>query len=103
MDLLSIALDPALIDVTTGGLVGFAAGYAAKRIAKLMILLLGFLVLLLEFLQSAQVIRVDYDALLALGQGVSVNVSSLNQLLLGTSVTIGAGFAAGFTLGLYKG
>ena len=100
---MTVLLTPAVGDAAIGGVVGFASGFALKKVTKLVVILSGLCVLLLQYLQVTGVVNIDYEALQGLGQRLLGKISEANQLLVGLSIPIGASFAAGFTLGLYKG
>jgi len=101
-----------LVDLGTGGIVGFAVGYALKKILKLLLLVAGTVLLILtatiEYLQRSGIvaIQVNYDVLNAWIS--SVSAWGMNQLSavtagvfqLGVGVT---GLTGGFAIGFYKG
>jgi uncharacterized membrane protein (Fun14 family) len=101
-----------LVPLGAGGLVGFAAGYALKKILKLLLLVAGTILLMLaaavEYLQGKGVItiQVNYDVLNA---WVSLaSAWEISQLSVVTSwfLQMGAGLAGltgGFAVGFYRG
>lgn len=102
-DLVSFLVSPVVSDAMVSGAVGYASGFALKKLAKVVVVLFGFVVLLLEFLQAEGVVQVDYGGLSVFARGLLSSLGGVQGLLVGASVPIGAGFAAGFSLGIYKG
>jgi uncharacterized membrane protein (Fun14 family) len=101
-----------LVDLGTGGIVGFAVGYALKKILKLLLLVTGTVLLILtatiEYLRGKGIvgIQVNYDALNAWISSASAwGMSQLSTVTagvfqLGAGVT---GLTGGFAIGFYKG
>lgn len=102
-DLVSFLVSPVVGDAMVSGAVGYASGFALKKLVKVGVVLFGFVVLLLEFLQAQGVIQVDYGGLSVFAQNILSGLGGVQGLLVGASVSVGAGFAAGFSLGIYKG
>lgn len=101
-----------LVDLGIGGLVGFAVGYALKKILKLLLLVAGTVLLLLtsaiEYLQGKGIvtIQVNYDVLNAwIFSAAAWGMSHLSTLT-GWIFQVGAGvtgLTGRFAIGLYKG
>jgi uncharacterized membrane protein (Fun14 family) len=101
-----------LLDLGVGGLVGFAIGYALKKILKLLLLVAGTVLLILaatiEYLQRKGMvtIQINYDVLNAwISSATAWGMSQLGAvtgrvLQAGAGVT---GLTGGFAIGLYKG
>jgi uncharacterized membrane protein (Fun14 family) len=99
------------VDLGTGGVVGFAVGYALK-ILKLLLLVTGTVLLILtaaiEYLQGKGIvgIQVNYDVLNAWISSASAwgmnqfSAVTAGVLQLGAGVT---GLTGGFAIGFYKG
>ncbi|MGA2626635.1 MAG: FUN14 domain-containing protein [Candidatus Bathyarchaeia archaeon] len=101
-----------LVDLGTGGIVGFAVGYALKKILKLLLLVAGTVLLILtatiEYLQGKGIvtIQVNHDVLNAWIS--SASAWGMNQLTVVTGwvFQLGAGLTGltgGFAIGFYKG
>jgi uncharacterized membrane protein (Fun14 family) len=95
------------VDVGTGGILGGVTGFAAKKVAKVLALLVGLQLAAFKFLESRGILTVDWERLSAgLLSASDATVGSqppdfLVSLLSTLSVSSGfvAGFLAGFKLG----
>jgi len=110
----SIPASPAslLVDLGTGGVVGFAAGYALKKILKLLLFITGTVLIILtatiEYLQEKGIltIQVNYDILNAwISSWLAWEMSQLSSVTgwlfqMGAGVT---GLTGGFAIGFCKG
>jgi uncharacterized membrane protein (Fun14 family) len=103
---------PAVAELGFGGIVGFAVGYALKKILKVLMILAGIFIGLelafLYWLQSigAITITVNYNALSSIGANAVAwgtgELGGLTAFASTISLTI-TGFAAGAALGFQKG
>lgn len=91
-----------------GGVVGFVVGYTAKKISKVVAVVLGGLVLLMVGLQSAGWVTINWVAvqestepLLVDGNGTSL--ADKVWAILVANIPFGGGFAAGFAIGFKVG
>lgn len=92
-----------------GGILGFLIGFATKKIAKLIAVIIGLELALFKFLESKGVLSVNWDAL----AGAAGNVSSAGVdaggeasgylMSLLSALPVGGGFALGAFLGFKKG
>ena len=108
MDALGDLLKPYVGQITFGGLAGFFAGYALKKIGKLAALILGLFFIGLQVLAYYGYIQIDWtriqasvDPLLSEEQLRSFWQRLLNVLTY--NAPFAGGFVAGLVLGLKKG
>jgi uncharacterized membrane protein (Fun14 family) len=95
--------------LVAGGLVGFATGFAIRKIMKLLFIGLGLLALVLGFLEYKHWISVNWTV--AENQSNVIMTHVVNRIAAVTQhvnheIPIGMGlygFAPGVLLGLYKG
>lgn len=92
-----------------GGILGFLIGFATKKVAKVIAVIIGLELALFKFLETKGVLSVNWDAL----AGAAGNVSAagvetggdaagyLASLL--SALPVGGGFALGAFLGFKKG
>ncbi|XGI83391.1 FUN14 domain-containing protein [Halorutilales archaeon Cl-col2-1] len=92
-----------------GGILGFVIGYATKKIAKLIAIIIGAELALFRFLETKGVLSVNWDAL-ADGTANLTSTGATNAgeatgyvTSLASAVPIGGGFAAGTYIGFKKG
>ncbi len=95
-----------LFQLGGGGVLGFAAGYAVKKLLKLIMIVVGVFVLGLLALEYKGWIKVNYDALAqsienAITGGTSTAVSLKSRIL--ANVPFASAFILGFTLGFKIG
>jgi len=90
-------------ELTTSGLIGFAAGYALKKIAKIIVIGLGLFTLVLEFLNLKGIVAVNYDTLNTVTMDFLGSLNGLQTILQGEYIILGTTFVAGLGLGLQKG
>jgi uncharacterized membrane protein (Fun14 family) len=101
-------LGPIAPSLGFGGVAGLAVGYTAKKLTKLLALLLGCAFILLQLAVYEGFITVNWDAV----QGAATHVWSDPQGatladrlwdILTANLPFGGGFVAGFALGLKLG
>jgi len=90
-----------------GGLVlGFAAGYASKKLAKIFLLGVGLLALALVALAYLGIVTVNWDKLALLVEraltGVQATAYSIQSFII-ASVPFAGSFIAGFLIGFKYG
>jgi uncharacterized membrane protein (Fun14 family) len=93
------------LEVGGGALIGGVIGFAAKKVAKIVAIIVGLELALFKFLETKGILVVNWDAI----GGVAANASSdaaeapgwIMSLL--SAVPVSAGFAGGFFLGFKKG
>ncbi|GAB7095584.1 hypothetical protein JCM30237_27380 [Halolamina litorea] len=91
------------IEAGTGAVVGALIGFAAKKVAKIIAVLVGLEMALFKFLESRGIITVDWDRLTAgiIGAGqdaASGTPPSWLETILST-ISVSAGFTGGFFVG----
>ena len=93
---------PQLAQLSTGGVGGFLAGYAIKKIVKLAVFFMGLGFLSLLYLSQKEIVSINYGKLI---DAVSTSLTEVTGFL-STAITLlpfASSFAAGFTLGIWKG
>jgi len=95
-----------LLQLGAGSLIGFLAGYAAKKLAKLIAIGLGLLMLLLMALNYYGVVEVRWIKLIGVGEEalrwISANYSAVVRFAV-ENMPFAGGFATGLVLGLKAG
>ena len=91
------------VEAGSGALVGALIGFAAKKVAKIIAVLVGIEMALFKFLESRGIITVDWDRLtagiLSAGQDAAAGTPpSWLQTILST-ISVSAGFTGGFYVG----
>jgi len=106
---LQLGIDPKQLGIEfgTGGVIGGIIGFAAKKIAKIIAVIVGLELALFKFLESRGILTVDWDKLSAGFLKASQDAAqgappSWIQTILST-LSVGAGFTGGFLLGFKKG
>ena len=106
--LLQIDLDPRQIGIEagSGAVIGGVIGFAAKKVAKVIAVLVGLELALFKFLESREILTVDWERMSAgfIGAGKDA-ASSTPPTWLETIVStfsVSGGFTAGFFLGWKK-
>jgi len=97
-------LGPLTTQLGVGGIGGFIVGFALKKIAKLVAILLGLLFVGLQYLAYIGIIQINYDRLIEYAQNLvgSAGQFSIPSFLIANIPFAGA-FVAGFALGFLKG
>ncbi|MFB6073847.1 MAG: FUN14 domain-containing protein [Haloarculaceae archaeon] len=100
-------LDPTALGIQVGGsaLMGAVIGFAAKKIAKVIAIIVGAELVLFKFLESQGILQVNWDQLGGFFENFATQAPGEAQNLVNTFVStagIGAGFAAGFFLGFKR-
>ena len=99
-------LDPQQLGLEfgSGAMVGAVIGYATKKIAKLLAVLVGLQLALFRFLESKGILQVDWSRLTngAVETQEKVQDPGWVQPII-SSLSIGAGFTGGFLVGFKRG
>lgn len=95
------------LEFGSGAIIGALIGFTAKKVAKVVAVLVGLELALFKFLESRGLISVDWESLSAGMLQVSREAAngappSWLQTLLST-LSISAGFTGGFLLGFRRG
>jgi len=106
---MELGLDPQQLGLEfgSGAVIGGVIGFAAKKIAKLIAVIVGIELALFKFLESRGILAVDWDRLSAgvLKTGEAAQGSTPPSWLTSviSTLSIGAGFTGGFMVGFRKG
>lgn len=100
-------INPSQLGAQMGGsaLIGGVIGFAAKKIAKIIAIIIGAELVVLKFLESRGVLTVNWERLVNASENASTQVQPATQSFVETFVStagIGAGFAAGFFVGFRR-
>jgi len=97
-------IEPMIFQIGVGGAGGFLAGYAIKKIAKILAFFAGLYFLSILYLSQIGVVNINYNRFLETVSGVATNEQVTNFLLATvSSLPFTASFAAGLIFGLRKG
>jgi len=95
------ALTPLLYQIGIGGIGGFIAGYALKKMMKIVAIVIGLFILALVYLGYRGIITINYGEL---GNGVSGALGLTGQAAeLITPIIAHLPFAGAFGLGFFLG
>jgi len=93
------------LEVGGSALIGALIGFAAKKVAKIIAVIIGIELLLFRYLESRGILTVDWERLTAgivqAGEQTKDEGVSLITTIISTA-GVGAGFAGGFMLGFKK-
>ncbi|AOW79787.1 FUN14 family protein [Halodesulfurarchaeum formicicum] len=106
---MALELDPTQLGLEfgSGAVIGAIIGFAFKKIAKVIAVIVGLELALFKFLESRGILTVDWDrltgGLLDLTQTASMETPPpwVNTFL--STLSVGAGFTGGFLVGFKKG
>ena len=94
------------LELGTGAAIGGIIGFAAKKVAKLIAILVGLELALFKFLESKGYITVRWDELTGGMLGTAQSTGQINQEWLQpllSTMSVSAGFTGGFLLGFRRG
>lgn len=102
---LSNILTPLAGEIGIGGVGGFLVGWAVKKVAKMVAIVLGVAFIGLQYLAYKGIIAIDYSALTAWANELLGQASGTQSLITDFIVhaPFGAAFVGGLYLGLQKG
>ncbi|MFB6352567.1 MAG: FUN14 domain-containing protein [Halobacteriales archaeon] len=90
-----------------GAMIGGVIGFAAKKVAKLVAVIIGLELALFKFLESRQILTVDWERLTAglvqIGEAATSNTPPSWLMSVLSTLSVGAGFTGGFLLGFKRG
>jgi len=98
------------LELGTGGAIGAIIGFAAKKIAKLIAIIVGLELALFKFLETRGILNVNWDAIRGSTQNVTSGATEaaagqppswITSLL--SALPVSAGFTGGFLVGFRKG
>ena len=94
-------MTPLVGELGIGGVGGFLVGFAIKKAAKLIALIIGLFFLSLQYLAYENIITIDYGALQVFANELLGQASGTQTWL--TDLIVHAPFGAAFIGGLYLG
>lgn len=100
-------VDLTSLGIQMGGsaIIGAVIGFAAKKIAKVIAIIIGLQLVLFKFLESRGVLSVNWNRLTDASSGVVDDGTQAGQSFIEAFIStagIGASFAGGFLLGFKK-
>lgn len=107
--LLAIDINPQQLGLEfgTGAVIGGVIGFAAKKVAKVIAVLVGLELALFKFLESRDILDVRWDklggAFLDAGETAASGQPPSWLMSILSTLSIGAGFSGGFLLGFKRG
>jgi len=105
---LQLGIDPQQLGLEfgSGAVIGGIIGFAAKKLAKIIAIIVGLELALFKFLESRDILSVDWAALsagiLKTGEGAAAGPPSWMSTVLST-LSVSVGFTGGFLLGFRRG
>ncbi|SEA10437.1 Uncharacterized membrane protein, Fun14 family [Haloplanus vescus] len=105
---LQLGIDPQQLGLEFGGgaAIGGIIGFAAKKLAKIIAIIVGLELALFKFLESREILSVDWSALsagmLKTGSNAASGPPGWVSTILST-LSVSAGFTGGFLLGFRRG
>ena len=102
---LSSILTPLAGEIGIGGIGGFLAGWALKKAAKIVAVIIGLSFLGLQYLAYENIIQINYGALQDWANNLAGQAAGTQTIVTDFIVhaPFGAAFIGGFYLGLQKG
>ncbi|MEE6208815.1 FUN14 domain-containing protein [Salarchaeum sp. III] len=106
---MAVNIDPTSLGIEfgSGAVIGGIIGFAAKKVAKLIAILVGLELALFKFLESRGILTVDWERLTAGAVKASEAAQNgtppewINTIL--STLSVSAGFTGGFFLGFRRG
>ncbi|MEF8775447.1 MAG: FUN14 domain-containing protein [Haloarculaceae archaeon] len=95
-----------ILQMGGSGLIGLVIGFAAKKVAKIIAIIVGLELVLFKFLESLGFLQVNWGEMGGVFENFATSAPGQAQSLVDTFVTtagVGVGFAGGFYLGLKLG
>jgi len=92
-----------------GALIGGIIGFAAKKIAKLIAIIVGVELALFKFLETRGILQVNWDAINGVAQNATGTASQTAAtppswiMSILSALPVSAGFTGGFLVGFRKG
>jgi len=102
---MSEIISPLAYQLGIGGIGGFIAGYAIKKISKLIVILIGLFIIALLYLGTQGIISINYEALWNATAGLVGFVGEAFSWLIGliSLLPFMGSFIVGFLLGFKIG
>ena len=102
-------ISPTLFSMGSGGLIGFLVGFAVKRVFKILAVIAGVFFGSLIYLQSQNLISVNWDRLQEMSQWTVTtlahsltDVGQISTISGNLGIPLTGGLAAGFAFGVMK-
>jgi uncharacterized membrane protein (Fun14 family) len=103
-------ISPVLFSIGSGGVIGFLAGFAIKKVMKILAVVVGVFFAALIYLQSQTIININWDKLQSVSQSIVTTIASsltdtgqVSAIAGNLGIPLTGGLAAGFAIGLAKG
>ena len=108
---MELALDPQQLGMEFGGgaVIGGVIGFAAKKIAKLLAVIVGLELALFKFLETRGILEVNWQAIGGAAQNTTNSAGSAASqppgwiVSLLSALPVSAGFTGGFFVGFKQG
>jgi uncharacterized membrane protein (Fun14 family) len=106
---LQLGIDPQQLGIEFGGgaVIGGIIGFAAKKLAKVIAIIVGLELALFKFLESRAIVTVDWARLsagvLKTGEGATAGGPPGWVSTILSTLSVSAGFTGGFLLGFRRG
>ena len=104
---LEINLQQLGLEFGTGAAIGGVIGFAAKKVAKLVAVIVGLELALFKFLESRGIMEVRWEKMGAsfMNAGEAATAASPPSWMMSilSTLSVGTGFTGGFLLGFKKG
>lgn len=86
------------------GVLGVISGFAVKKMLKIGVMIAGFCVLLVAYLDSKTAFDIKWEQSASVVEGLDIGAlsSMVVDFVLGFAPAVG-GFSAGFMIGFYRG
>ena len=101
---------PTLFTMGSAGLIGFLAGFALKRIFKIIAVIVGIFFAALMYFQAQSLISVNWDRIQSMTQGLLstlahslTDTGQISTITGNLGIPLTGGLAAGFAIGVMKG
>ena len=101
---------PTLFTIGSGGLIGFLAEFAIKRVFKILAVIAGIFFAALMYFQSQNLISVNWDKIQSMSQGLLASLAhsltdtgQISTITGNLGIPMTGGLAAGFALGVMRG
>ncbi|MFC7068915.1 FUN14 domain-containing protein [Halobaculum lipolyticum] len=104
-----LGLDPRQLGMEfgSGAVIGGIIGFAAKKVAKLVAVIVGLELALFKFLESREILTVNWDKLggtfLSAGEAATASTPPTWVQTILSTLSVSAGFTGGFFLGFKRG
>jgi uncharacterized membrane protein (Fun14 family) len=104
-----VEIDPQQLGLEFGGgaLVGGLIGFTAKKVAKLIAVIVGLELALFKFLESREILIVDWERLTAgvveTAEAAASGTPPSWAMTILSTLSVSAGFTGGFLLGFRRG